>query len=197
MSSPRILVIPGSAREGSFNLALAACAARRAQALGLDVRTLDVRALALPLYDGDLEKSAGVPAGAYAMQQALESADGVLLVTPEYNGFPTPLVINAFDWLSRIQASADRRAGLAATANKPVALLAASPGAAGALRAMNYLRQYLQMAFQMVVVPQQFALGHANEAFDGNGDLTDARAVQTVDGVLGSLRTLTLSLMRP
>lgn len=194
MSTPRILVIPGSVREGSFNMALAMCAARRAQALGLEASTLDLRALALPIYDGDLEKNEGVPQGVYEFQRALEAVDGVLVVTPEYNGFPTPLVINAFDWLSRIQPSAEHRAGLATTAYKPVALMAASPGAGGALRSMNTLRQYLQMAFQMVVVPQQFGLGHADEAFDGQGDLKDPRAAQTVDGVLGGLKKLVLAL---
>ncbi len=197
MPSPRILVIPGSSREGSFNVMLAAFAARRAQALGLGVSTLDLRSLALPLYDGDLEKNTGVPQGARTFQQALEAADGVLLITPEYNGFPTPLVINAFDWLSRLQPETGRRAGLATTANKPVALLAASPGAGGALRAMNYLRQYLQMGFQMLVVPQQFALGHADVAFDNLGDLKDARSVQAVDGVLAALGHLAQALARP
>lgn len=195
MPSPRILVIPGSARQGSFNLALASCAARRLQAQGLEARLLDLRALDLPIYDGDLENSAGVPPATYQLQSALEAADGVLVVTPEYNGFPTPLVINAFDWLSRIQPSGERRAGMAATTNKPVALLSASPGPGGGLRAMNYLRQYLQMGFQMIVVPQQFALGQADRAFDGAGELQDARALQAVDGVLAALRGLVVALI--
>lgn len=50
------------------------------------------------------------------------------------------------------------------------------------------------MAFQMIVVPQQFGLGHADEAFDDNGDLKDPRAAQTVDGVLGALRRLVVGL---
>ena len=80
--------------------------------------------------------------------------------------------------------------GLAATANKPVALLAASPGPLGGLRAMNTLRQYLQMAFAMIVVPQQFALGRANEAFDDSGQLKEARAAQSVDSVVLALDRL-------
>lgn len=196
MNPTRILVIPGSARQGSWNVALAAHAARRAQALSMQATVLDLRALALPIYDGDLEKADGVPQGAYELQRALEAADGVLVVTPEYNGFPTPLFINAFDWLSRIQQGAGQRSGLATTANKPVALLAASPGAGGALRSMNYVRQYLQMAFQMIVVPQQFALARANEAFDEQGGLKDERAGQTVEGVLAALQTLAGALRR-
>ena len=190
MSTLQLLIIPGSARAGSLNRALAAFAAERATAAGHSAKLFDLRALDLPIYDGDLEAASGVPQGAFQLQQAFMESDGVLLVTPEYNGFPSPLVINAFDWLSRIAASEDRPAGLAVTMSKPAGLLSASPGPGGALRSMNFLRQYLQMAFSMIVVPQQFALGRAHEAFDENGALKDARAARSVDEVLRPLATL-------
>ena len=110
-----------------------------------------------------------------------ERFDALLFATPEYNGFPTPLVINAFDWLSRL------KDGLAVTANKPVALVSSSPGALGGLRSMNFLRQYLQMAFQMLVLPAQQAVGRAHEAFAPDGTLADARAAATLDGVVKAL----------
>jgi len=194
MDTPRILVIPGSARQGSLNRRLAGFAAGTARAAGLQVTELDLRALALPVYDGDLEAASGVPASAFDLQRAIRDADGVLIVTPEYNGFPTPLVINAFDWLSRIPATGDAPSGLATTANKPAALLSASPGPGGGLRSMNFLRQYLQMAFAMIVVPQQFALGRAHEAFDGQDALKEARAVQSVQGVVNALAGLARAL---
>ncbi|RIX74200.1 NADPH-dependent FMN reductase [Acidovorax cavernicola] len=197
MDSPRILIIPGSARDGSLNRRLAAVAAATARAAGLQVTEMDLRALALPVYDGDLEAASGVPAGAHELRQAIATSDGVLIVTPEYNGFPTPLVINAFDWLSRIPPGDGQAGGLAATANKPAALLSASPGPLGALRSMNFLRQYLQMAFAMLVVPQQFALGRANEAFDGEGALKDARAAQSVEKVIAALATLARAMPTP
>ena len=99
---------------------------------------IDLRALALPVYDADLEAASGVPDGARRLRDAIAAADAVLIVTPEYNGFPTPLLINAFDWLSRLQAAGDVPSGLATTAGKPVALLSSSPGPAGGLRAMNF-----------------------------------------------------------
>lgn len=187
MDDFNLLVIPGSVRAGSLNRRLAQYAAGRARQAGQRARELDLRALELPLYDGDLEAASGVPPGALALQAAILEADAVLLVTPEYNGFPTPLVINAFDWLSRIKPGADRPAGLAATANKPAGLLSASPGPGGALRSMNFLRQYLQGPFAMLVVPQQFALSRANEAFDEQGGLKDEKARQSVGAVLASL----------
>jgi NAD(P)H-dependent FMN reductase len=189
-----ILVIPGSAREGSLNRKLAAFAADQARAAGLGVNEMDLRKLDLPIYDGDLEATSGIPAGAQQLQQAIVTCDAVLVVTPEYNGFPTPLVINAFDWLSRILVTPALPAGLTVTANKPVGLLSASPGPGGALRSMNFMRQYLQMAFAMIVVPQQFALGKAHEAFDEVGGLKDARAAQSVGTVLSALTRLAQAL---
>ena len=120
--------------------------------------------------------------------------NALLVVTPEYNAFPPPLLLNAFDWLSRLRASEGVVAGLAATANRPAALLSASPGPLGGLRAMNYLRQYLQAAFAMIVVPQQFALGRAGEAFDEAGALRDPKAQHAVEGVLEALGALASAL---
>lgn len=194
MSTLNLLILPGSARTGSVNRTLAAFAAERAAALGCNARLLDLRALDLPIYDGDLEAASGVPQGAFQLQQAIMNSDAVLVVTPEYNSFPTPLLINAFDWLSRISASGDRPSGVAVTTDKPTGLLSASPGPGGALRSMNFLRQYVQMGFAMLVVPQQFALGRAHEAFDAQGALKDARATQAVDGVLQALAALARAL---
>ncbi len=161
---------------------------------GAAVNEMDLRTLQLPVYDGDIEAASGVPEGAGRLLDAIVAADAVLVVTPEYNGFPTRLVINAFDWLSRITAQGTRPRGLAATANKPVGLLSASPGPLGGLRAMNFLRQYLQMAFAMIVVPQQFALSRANEAFDERAALKDEKALRAVDGVPAALGSLAEAL---
>lgn len=196
MQGLRLLVVAGSAREGSLNVQLANAAAGLARQAGAQVSTLDLRSLELPVYDGDLEAASGVPAGALSLQAALLAHDALVLVTPEYNGFPTPLFINAWDWLSRIQPQTEpaRPGGLGATTNKPVALLSASPGPMGGLRAMNYVRQYLQMNFAMIVVPQQLALGKANEAFDEAGALKDPKTTQAVGQVVQAVGTLALAL---
>jgi chromate reductase len=190
----RLLIISGSERAGSFNRSLAHVAAAAARRDGCDVTELDLRALLLPLYDGDIEHASGVPAAALQLRDAQHAHDALLLVTPEYNAFPTPLVLNAFDWLSRIPATAPGGGGMAATTNKPAALLSASPGPLGGLRSMNLLRQYLQGAFAMIVVPQQFALGRASEAFDEAGALKDAKSQQIVEGVLGAVGDLATAL---
>jgi chromate reductase, NAD(P)H dehydrogenase (quinone) len=189
-----LLLLAGSARSGALSLRLRDAAQRLAQDAGASTSTIDLRTLALPLYDADLEAAQGVPEGARRLREAIAAADAVLVVTPEYNGFPTPLLINAFDWMSRLQAAGDVPSGLATTAGKPVGLLSSSPGPGGGLRAMNFLRQYVQMAFAMLVVPQQFALGRAHEAFDDSGALKDPKAAQAVGGVLKALLRVAAAL---
>jgi NAD(P)H-dependent FMN reductase len=135
-----------------------------------------------------------VPDGARRLRDALLAGDAMLLVTPEYNGFPPPLVINAFDWLSRLGAEGGLVSGLAATANKPVGLMSASPGLLGGLRSLNFTRQYVSMAFAMLPVPQQFALSRAAEAFDATGALKDPKAQASMEAVVDGLLRVAAAL---
>jgi len=194
MDGVRLLAATGSERKGSLNRRLAAQAVAAARARGASVTEFDLRALALPLYDGDLEKADGVPDGARRLRDALLASDALLLVTPEYNGFPPPLVVNTFDWLSRLGAEGGLPSGLGATANKPVGLMSASPGLLGGLRSMNYTRQYVSMAFAMMPVPQQFALVRANEAFDETGALKDPKAQASMEAVVDALLRIATAL---
>lgn len=180
----KLLLIAGSARNGAWSVKLRDGARRAADAAGAQTEVLDLRTLALPLYDGDIEASQGVPAGAAHLRDAIASHDALVIVTPEYNGFPTPLFINAFDWLSRL------KDGAAATTDKPVALLSSSPGALGGLRAMNYVRQFLQLNFGMLVVPQQQAVVRAHEAFTAEGGLADEKTSAGVDKVVQTVLRL-------
>jgi NAD(P)H-dependent FMN reductase len=189
-----ILIIAGSAREGALSVKLARVAAAALVAAGAEVTQLDLRALGLPLYDGDVEAAHGVPDGARTLRDALLASHGLLLVTPEYNGFPTPLLINAFDWLSRLKPEGAAPAGLGATAGKPVALLSSSPGPLGGLRALNLMRQFLGLTIGMLVLPQQFALGRAGEAFGPDGVLVDVKAQQAVTGVAAALLRISNAL---
>lgn len=187
MNPLNVLVMPGSARQASLNRRLAAAAATRLAAGGAAVTTVDWAALDIPLYHGDLE-AAGMPAGAVALWRQIATHDAVLVVTPEYNAFPPPLLVNAFDWVSRVPAADGLPAGLGVTAGKVTGLLSASPGALGGLRSLMFLRQFLQLSIGMLVVPEQFALGQANQAFGDDGSLTDARQASGLQRVLDALQ---------
>ena len=94
----RILGISGSLRAGSYNTALLRAAHSVAPAgVDLEVATLQ----GIPLYDGDLEQSDGLPAAVTALKDKIAASDAVLLVTPEYNNGIPGVFKNAIDWLSR------------------------------------------------------------------------------------------------
>ena len=189
MSPVRVLVVSGSARPGSFNRRLADVAAGLAVAGGAEVTQTDLRALALPLYDAEIE-AAGVPAGALELRRLFATHDAAIIASPEYNGFPTPLLINALDWTSRVPALGDLPSGLVAMGGTVAGVVSASPGALGGLRSLLFVRQFLQLALGLLVVPEQFALGQANKAFDDSGQLIDTKQLQSVQRVVSSvLRT--------
>lgn len=188
---PRILAVSGSSRAGSLNLRLldAACTVARAQ--GATVTRLDLRALALPLYDGDLEAAQGLPAGALTLKRELATHHGLLLASPEYNGLITPLLKNAIDWASRPQpGQAQPFAGRVAT------LLAASPGALGGLRGLPVVRQLL-CNLGMLVTPGQMALPLAAQAFADDGGLREENPRQMLERTVGELLATARALRPP
>ena len=94
----KLVGISGSLRKGSYNTALLrAAAGLTPEGVTLDVVTLE----GVPLYDGDLESSEGLPPAVTALKEAIVAADGVLLVTPEYNSGIPGVFKNAIDWTSR------------------------------------------------------------------------------------------------
>lgn len=188
MSMVRVLIVPGSARTGSVNLQLARAVAASLAAKGAQVTLADLRALALPVYDGDLEAKDGVPAGAKTLVEQFAAHDAVVVVSPEYNAFPPPLLMNAIDWASRLPEHKPAMSG------KPCALMSASPGALGGIRSLLSLRQFLALNPGLLVIPPQFGLPLANKAFAPDGTLADEKQRAAVDGVLTALLDTTRRL---
>src|SRR5690349_8103680 len=110
-----ILGISGALRHGSFNAALLRAAVELAPA-GLTIEVASIRDF--PLYDGDLEAGPGVPEAVRAVKERIAVADGLLLVTPEYNNSIPGVFKNAIDWLSRPPKDAPRVFG-----GRPVTLM--------------------------------------------------------------------------
>jgi NAD(P)H-dependent FMN reductase len=194
--APRVLVVAGSARNGSFNQQLAGVAARLAEQAGAAVTPVDLRALDLPIYDADLE-ARGMPEGARRLRRLFAEHDALLLASPEYNGFPTPLLINAFDWVTRPVAEDGLPSGIAALTGTVAGLLSASPGALGGMRSLLFIRQFLQMNLGMLVVPEQFGLSLADQAFDESGALRDPKAQAAVSRVVLSVLRTTKAMRTP
>jgi chromate reductase len=176
----RILAFAGSARRDSFNKRLLALAVAGARNVGAEVTLLDLRDLPLPLYDGDLEAEQGLPANARQLKTLMKEHQGLLLACPEYNSSITPLLKNALDWASRPESKDE--ASLIAYRGKVAGLVAASPGALGGLRGLRHVREILSN-ISVLVIPQQFALIKAHEAFDAAGACKDPKVASAAAGV--------------
>ena len=186
--SVRLLAFCGSARKESFNRRLLAAAVTRARAAGALVTELDLRSDLLPIYDGDLESQQGLPAAALELKAQFASHDGFLIASPEYNGFFSPLLKNALDWVSRPAPNTP-----AAYAGKTAGLLAASPGALGGIRCLPHLRLLLSN-LGVTVSPAQLALAHADQAFARDGGLADANQQTALEKLVADLIRLTAAI---
>jgi NAD(P)H-dependent FMN reductase len=187
---PRILCFAGSTRSDSWNKKLASHAADLVRSAGGEATPLDLRELALPLYDGDLEAREGLPAGARRLKELMKSHHALLIASPEYNGSITAALKNALDWASR--ASPDEKP-LAAYEGKVGLLVAASPGALGGLRGLVHTRAVLT-TLGVLVVPEQLAVAKAHEAFDDTGRLKDERQRATLARLCSALVATTARL---
>ena len=177
--TPKILVFAGSTRAASFNKKLAGVAATAARDAGANVTRLDLRDLAMPLYDGDLEAADGLPDNAQAFKDALIAHDGFLIASPEYNGLLSAVLKNAIDWASRPRPD---EPPAVAFRGKVAGIMAASPGGFGGLRGLVHLRQLLTN-LGVLVVPDQIAVATAGQAFTEDGALADAAQQASVAAI--------------
>lgn len=182
-TTPAILVFAGSARRESLNKKLARTAADSARATGAEVTLLDLRDYPIPLYDGDLEAESGVPENARALRRLMATHHGLIVVSPEYNGFITPLLKNTLDWISRPDGAED---GLTLYRDKVALVLSASPGALGGLRSLQLIRQLLGN-LGVTVLPDQLAVGRAQQAFNPDGTLTDPAQMAKLNAMTARL----------
>ena len=154
---PKILAFAASTRTDSLNqqaLDIAAAAAREA---GAEVTEISLRDYSMPLYDGDLEKAKGVPDAVIALGQLMSEHQALLIASPEYNGFFTPLYKNTLDWLSRLEASP--------FAGKTAALLGASPGGFGGIRGLPHAKLLLEN-LGVLVLPKSAGVPKAPAGLD-------------------------------
>jgi len=187
MPAPRLLALAGSLRRDSFNKRLVGWAAGLAREQGAEVERLDLKELALPLFDQDDEAEHGLPEGAARLKRAMSAAHGFLIAAPEYNGSITGALKNAIDWASR--PSDDAPSPGDCFRGKVVGLLAASPGGLGGLRGLVHVRDVFGNLGSLVL-GDQVAVPRAHEALADDGQVTDeklAAGVQRADPRNGGL----------
>jgi chromate reductase, NAD(P)H dehydrogenase (quinone) len=161
----RIIGISGSLRAKSFNAALLRAAAGLAPAgTTIEIETIK----GIPLYDGDVEAASGLPSVVAALKDRIAGADGLLLVTPEYNNSIPGVFKNAIDWLSRPDTDIARVFG-----GKPVGMMGASPGRFGTLLSQTAWLQVLKTLGTRPWFGQTLYVGGAHKLFDASGNLAD------------------------
>jgi chromate reductase len=159
----RFVTLLGSLRRASLNAAVARALPALAPP-GVTIERLSAFG-DFPIYDADVEAH-GLPAQVIAMAKAISAADGVIIVTPEYNYSIPGGLKNAIDWLSRVQPNP--------FLEKPVALQSASVGMLGGARAQYHLRMTFVMLEARVFNKPEVFVSQAPQKIDAaTGELTD------------------------
>ena len=162
--SLNVVSICGSLRRGSYN----AIVARALPALappGMSIKPAPSFA-DIPIYNADVQNSQGFPAPVNALADAIRAADGVVIVTPEYNFSVPGGLKNALDWVSRLPNQP--------FAGKPVAIQSASPGPVGGARVQYDLRKIMVFLDALTLnKPEIFVNNCKSRVNEDTGELTD------------------------
>jgi NAD(P)H-dependent FMN reductase len=184
MTTPtRLLFFAGSAREGSHNKRLARLGATIAETNGIAATFADLGDYPMPLYDADLQSKDGIPENALKLEQLMRVHTGIFIACPEYNASITPLLKNTLDWVSRIRDPEP----LFVFKTRVFALGSSSPGGMGGLRGLNTVRTVLELGLSALVLPDQFAVPKAAEAYDEHGHLKSKDSQEQLKALIQKL----------
>ncbi|WP_134496702.1 NADPH-dependent FMN reductase [Microvirga pakistanensis] len=172
----KLIGLSGSLRQASYNSALL----RNAAGLMPDGVELVVETIrGIPLYDGDVEANEGIPERVSALKDAIAAADGLVLVTPEYNNSIPGVFKNAIDWLTRPPDDIKRVFG-----GKPVALMGASPGGFGTVLSQNAWLPVLRTVGAELWSGGRMAVPRARAVFNQDGTIADQKIEEQLRGYL-------------
>jgi chromate reductase len=159
-----VISICGSLRKGSYNAMVARALPGLAPA-GMTI-TPSPSFAEFPIYNADIQNEQGFPAAVTAFADAIRAADGVIIVTPEYNFSVPGGLKNALDWVSRLPNQP--------FAEQPVAIQSASPGPVGGARMLYDLRKILVFLEAFTLnKPEIFVNSVTSRVNEKTGELTD------------------------
>lgn len=161
-----LIGISGSLRRQSLNSALLRAAVELTPA-GATLELADIAGI--PLYNGDVENE-GIPDAVTVLKDRIAAADGLLLVTPEYNNSIPGVMKNAIDWLSRPPEDIAR-----VFHGRPVAVMGASPGPYGTLLSQNAWLSVLRTLRTAPWFEGRLAVARASTVFNDKGELIDEK----------------------
>jgi chromate reductase len=160
-----VLSICGSLRKGSYNAALQRTLPALAPA-GMSIKPATASFASLPVYNFDDHQANGVPAAVTQFVDAIRAADGLIIVSPEYNWTIPGGLKNLIDWISRVKDQPFE--------GKPVALQSCAGGLLGGSRMQYHLRQSLASIGGMLFIkPEVFVTMSAKKFDEKTLELTD------------------------
>ena len=162
----KIIGLCGSLRRASFNLMLLNAAVEAAPQ-GTSIEIESIRDI--PLYDGDVEAEQGIPAAVQRLKDRLAGADGLLIVTPEYNNSMPGVLKNAIDWLSRPASDIGR-----VFRGRPVAVMGATPGPGGTALSQAAWLPVIRTLGMRPWFEGRVLISGAGQVFDSDGRVADA-----------------------
>ena len=166
-----VISICGSLRKASFNRKLMNISIGLAPA-GMSIKEAPSFA-SFPIYNADDQNATGIPQAVNVLADAMRAADGVLIVSPEYNWSIPAGLKNAIDWLSRFKEVPFK--------DKPVLLQSAAPGLLGGSRAQYHIRQSLTSIDAIMFGKPEVIVNLAAQKFDEQtGALKDPAAIELI-----------------
>ena len=171
MTAPKIAFLCGSIRSGSINQRLQRALIKRFEREGADCFVADLGDYDLPLYNGDLD----MPEAVDTLCKDLAAQDGVVVISPEYNGSLPPLLKNAIDWSSTHDTThfTENYWGIASC----------TPGPMSGIMCMRQIN-YILMRVGCHVSPIQVGVGNASVAFDSDGELIAQPSASLADKMI-------------
>jgi chromate reductase, NAD(P)H dehydrogenase (quinone) len=182
MGKVKILGISGSGRQGSYNTALLR-AAKEFAPEDVVLETFDISQL--PLYNSDLEQN--IPLVVREFKKRVRDADAILFASPEHNYTITAVLKNAIEWGNR--PSNDN-----SWDNKPAAIMSASSGPRGGVRAQLHLRQIMVDLNMHPLNRPLLLVANEEDKFDANMKLIDPQIRETLRNMLVRLEEWTRRL---
>jgi len=171
----RILGFAGSLRKNSYNRA----ALRAAQGLTPEGATMEIYDLAtIPLYNDDIREK-GYPPEVQDFRDKIAAADAIVMATPEYNYSVSGVLKNAIDWASRPPGPPLTR--------KPTAIMGATQGLWGTVKAQHHLRQMFVFLDLWPVNKPEVLIAGAKDKFDAAGNLTDEATKKVIAELMTNL----------
>ena len=178
----RILGIPGSLREHSFNRGLIR-AAQEVAPDGVEVSLYPLHDV--PFFNADVE-DIGDPDAVVRFKNAIRNADALLISTPQYNRSIPGVLKNAIDWASRRPRTGPEPRN-SVLHGKPVAIVGVTPGKSFTEPAQIDLRKILSATFCQIMPGPEVKLGEADQRYADNPDLPDEATRELIREVIDEL----------